>query len=78
MTMPGMAGTIRDRNECSIRIMDEKGNEISDINVMCRGNGNQRFYFLANLSKEKNWTARIRIENIDSAKIWNVWDRIIS
>lgn len=58
--------------------MDEKGNEISDINVMCRGNGNQRFYFLANLSKEKNWTARIRIENIDSAKIWNVWDRIIS
>lgn len=66
--------TIRDRNEFSIRIMDETGNEIPDIHVMCRNRGSQRFYFLANLSKDKKWTARIQIENIDYVEIWDGWE----
>ena len=66
--------TIRDRNEFSIRIMDETGNEIPDIHVMCRSRGSQRFYFLANLSKDKTRTARIEIENIDYIEIWDAWE----
>lgn len=65
---------IRSRNNSFIRIMDEQGREIPDIHVMCREEEGVRYYFLANLSKEKKCTAQIRIKDIDTVEIWDMWE----